>query len=144
MKSKILCALYTFLFTLCAYAQEGPYASDEFREVLKQDTYEPNYFTLIFGLILVIFLIYLTGFFYQKLIGVNSKINKKANDELEKITKAKVISHTPLGQGKDIYIVQVKDKTLVLGATQNQVNLLREFNSFEQQKLGGVQNEQNS
>ena len=65
MKSKILCALYTFFFTLCAYAQEGPYASDEFREVLKQDTYEPNYFTLIFGLILVIFLI--NGIFLSKI-----------------------------------------------------------------------------
>ena len=144
MKNKIICVLYTLFFALCAQAQDNPYSSAEFQEVLKHDTYEPNYFTLIFGLVLVIFLIYLTGFFYQKLIGVNSKINKKANDELEKITKAKVVSHTPLGQGKEIYIVQVKDKTLVLGATQNYISLLREFDSFEQGQFGGVQNEQNS
>lgn len=75
-------------------------------------------------------MIYLTGFFYQKLLGVNSKINKKTLD-LPDVNKVKILSCTSLGQGKNIYVVQINSKTLVLGATQNQINLLREFSEQE-------------
>ncbi len=121
---------FTFFTSLAAIAQEGPYAGTELQEVLKHDTYEPNYFTMIFGLIFVIFLIYLTGFIYQKLIGVGSKINKKAlkNSSLNKVN---ILSSMPLGRGKNIYIVLVNGKTLMLGATENQITLLREFSEQE-------------
>lgn len=121
---------FTFFTSLAAIAQDGPYAGTELQEVLKHDTYEPNYFTMIFGLIFVIFLIYLTGFIYQKLIGVGSKINKKAlkNSSLNKVN---ILSSMPLGRGKNIYIVLVNGKTLMLGATENQITLLREFSEQE-------------
>lgn len=105
---------------------DSPYSSSEFQEVLKHDNYEPNYFTLIFGLIIVICLIYFTGYFYQKLVGVNSKLNKNANGDND-FNKVKIISTTPLGQGKNIFVVEIKNKHLVLGATENQINLLKEF-----------------
>lgn len=121
---------FLFFTSLAATAQEGPYAGTELQEVLKHDTYEPNYFTMIFGLIFVIFLIYLTGFIYQKLIGVGSKINKKAlkNSSLNKVN---ILSSMPLGRGKNIYMVSVNGKTLMLGATENQITLLREFSEQE-------------
>ncbi len=122
-----------FLNTLSAFAMDSPYSSQEFQEVLKHDTYEPNYFTLIFGLIIVICLIYFTGYFYQKLIGVNSKINKKAGID-NNFDKVKIISSTPLGQGKCIYIVEIRGKHLVLGATDNQINLLKEYDTFDIKK----------
>ena len=127
---KIITVLCFSVFSLAAFAQDSPYANPEFQEVLKHDAYEPNYFTLIFGLVFVIFLIYLTGFFYQKLLGVNSKFNKKTLD-LPDVNKVKILSCTSLGQGKNIYVVQINSKTLVLGATQNQINLLREFSEQE-------------
>ena len=73
-----------------------------------------------------ILFIYFTGYFYQKLIGVNSKINKKTND-FNDLYKVDIISTTSLGQGKFIYVVEINGKCLVLGATENQINLLREF-----------------
>ena len=115
-----------FLNSIATFAMDSPYSSSEFQEVLKYDNYEPNYFTLIFGLIIVICLIYFTGYFYQKLIGVNSKLNKNANGD-DDFNKVKIISTTPLGQGKNIFVVEIKNKHLVLGATENQINLLKEF-----------------
>ena len=107
------------------------YAGTELQNVLKDDVYEPNYFNLIFGLVFVIFLIYLTGFFYQKLIGVGSKINKKAQGQNCAANKVKILSSMPLGRSKNIYTVSVNGKTLVLGATENQITLLREFSEEE-------------
>ncbi len=118
--------MFVFLNSIATFAMESPYSSSEFQEVLKHDNYEPNYFTLIFGLIIVICLIYFTGYFYQKLIGVNSKLNKNANGD-DDFNKVKIISTTPLGQGKNIFVVEIKNKHLVLGATENQINLLKEF-----------------
>ena len=124
-------SLFFFLLTsLAAAAQEGVYSGTELQNVLKQDTYEPNYFTLIFGLIFVIFLIYLTGFFYQKLIGVGSKLNKKAIKSSQ-VNKVSVLSSMPLGRNKSIHVVEINGKTLVLGAADNQVSLLREFSESE-------------
>lgn len=118
--------MFVFLNSMATFAMESPYSSSEFQEVLKHDNYEPNYFTLIFGLIIVICLIYFTGYFYQKLIGVNSKLNKNANGD-DDFNKVKIISTTPLGQGKNIFVVEIKNKHLILGATENQINLLKEF-----------------
>ena len=121
---------FLFFTSLAATAQEGPYAGTELQEVLKHDTYEPNYFTMIFVLIFVIFLIYLTDFIYQQLIGLVSKINKKAlkNSSLNKVN---ILSSMPLGRGKNIYVISVNGKTLMLGATENQITLLREFSEQE-------------
>lgn len=130
---KFILTVFLFLNSVATFAMDSPYSSPEFQEVLKHDNYEPNYFTLIFGLIIVICLIYFTGYFYQKLVGVNSKINKKANDDND-FNKVKIISATPLGQGKNIYVVEVKNKHLVIGATDNQINLLKEFEINEENK----------
>ena len=40
-------------------------------------------------------------------------------------------SRTTLGRGKNIYVVNVNGKNLVLGATENQITLLREFSEQE-------------
>ena len=129
--------MFVFLNSIATFAMDSPYSSSEFQEVLKHDNYEPNYFTLIFGLIIVICLIYFTGYFYQKLIGVNSKLNKNANGD-DDFNKVKIISTTPLGQGKNIFVVEIKNKHLVLGATENQINLLKEFDksNFSEGKSG--------
>lgn len=121
---------FVFSGLLPSFAQDGPYAGTELQEVLKHDAYEPNYLTMIFGLIFVIFLIYLTGFFYQKLIGLGSKINKKALKK-SSLNKVNILSSVPLGRGKNIYVVNVNGKNLVLGATENQITLLREFSEQE-------------
>ena len=111
---------YTFYFACCICAG---------RNLCGYRT--SNYFNLIFGLVFVIFLIYLTGFFYQKLIGVGSKINKKAQGQNCAANKVKILSSMPLGRSKNIYTVSVNGKTLVLGATENQITLLREFSEDE-------------
>ena len=110
--------------------QEGPYYNPQMRSVLKQEMAEPNYFTMLFGLFFVIFLIYLTSFFYQKLVGINSKISKKVLD-LPDVNKVKIISSTPIGQGQNIHVAIINGKYLLLGATSSSINLLREFDENE-------------
>lgn len=127
---RFLLTVFIFLNSICAYAEQTPYQSAEFQEVLKQDVYEPNYLSMLFGLIFVIFLIYLTGFFYQKLIHVNSKINKKTLS-LPELNKIKILSSMPLGQGKNLYCIFVNGKNILIGATQNQITYLREFTRDE-------------
>lgn len=85
---------------------------------------------MLFGLIVVIFLIYLTAFFYQKLISLGTKLNKK-NLNLPDVNKIKIESSTPLGQGRNLHIIQVNGKTLLLGETANQINLVCEFDKNE-------------
>lgn len=62
---------------------------------------------------------------------MGSKINKKAQGQNCAANKVKIISSMPLGRSKNIYTVSVNGKTLVLGATENQITLLREFSEEE-------------
>ena len=55
------------LLNLKCFAQSPLYGDNT--EILEQN-WEPNYFTLIFGLFLVIALIYLVGIIYQKLVKI--------------------------------------------------------------------------
>lgn len=85
---------------------------------------------MIFGLVFVICLIYLTGFIYQKLVGINTKLNKKVLD-IPDLNKAKIVSTTPTGQGQNLLVVEVNGKILLIGATPSNINLLREFSMQE-------------
>ena len=87
--------------------------NQEISKAINQISYEPNWFGLLFGLLIVIALIYFTGFIYQKMIRVNLS-NRKLDD-----IRADIISTTSLGQGRNLHIVKVGDKTMLIGATQN-------------------------
>ncbi len=96
--------------------------------VLKNTTYEPNYFSLFLGLFLVIFLVYLTGYIYQKLIKLNtSKYDNFKNNKIE------IISTTPLGQNKALHIIKINDEYSLIGASQNNISFLKDIN-FKEEK----------
>ena len=63
------------MLTLKVFAEVEPIVQDEnLSEVLSKSSYEPNYFKMLFGLFIVIGLIYFTGIVYQKLTKV--KLNQ--------------------------------------------------------------------
>ena len=76
-----------FLLNGMVFAQA---TSEEIKEVLSRNTYEPNYFSMILGLFVVVAMIYATGYLYQKL----TKINMKPKDAF--LNKAQIISTTSL------------------------------------------------
>lgn len=97
--------------------------NDEIKEILAANPYEPNYFSMLFGLFVVVGLIYLTGFIYQKLLKVNPAAS--SNQTIE-IAAAK-----SLGQNKNLYVIKVNNEYSLIGATQTSISLLKELNNFE-------------
>ena len=123
MKKKLfyISSLSLFL-NYSTFAQEVA-KDEELNKVLTNSLYEPNYFSLLFGLFVIIGLIYATAIIYQKLI--NAKILPAKNNPL----KAEIISSTSLGQNKNLFVVKVASEYILLGACQNNISYIKELNA---------------
>lgn len=97
--------------------------SNEIKEVLASNPYEPNYFSMLFGLFVVVGLIYLTGFIYQKLLKINPV--SSSNQAIE------VVTTKSLGQNKNLYVIKVNNEYSLIGTTQTSITFLKELNNFE-------------
>ena len=111
---------------------------NELNEALAKNIYEPNYFSMILGLFVVVIMIYLTGYLYQKM----TKINLKSNDEF--INKAQIISTTSLGQGKSLHVIKIGEKSCLIGSTQNNITFLKDIELTEQPKEKNTKDDKNS
>ena len=111
--------------------------SDEIKEVLSKNAYEPNYFSMLLGLFLVVGLIYVTGFLYQKMIKFNI-----SQDDIQ-INKPQVISTTSLGQGRNLHVVKVGNSACLLGSTQNNITFIKDIELSEQSNKENVTNDKN-
>lgn len=110
------------IFCLSAYAESELYSqNEELKTALAQNMYEPNYFSLLLGLFLVIGLIYLTGLVYQKLIKV------KIDDSDDIINKIDIVSTTSLGQGKSLHIIKLNGVYSLIGATAQNITHIKDF-----------------
>ena len=113
--------MFNLVFSLKCLAQEQVMdKSEEVTKILAQNTYEPNYFSMILGLFLVVGLIYITGFLYQKLTKATT-VNKDIF-----LNKAQIISTTSLGQGRNIHVIKIGDSACLIGATQNNITYLKD------------------
>ena len=129
--------LINFFITLACFANDEIDKTQEISEILAKNSYEPNYFGMILGLFLVVALIYLTGFLYQKLIKTNI-----VSDEVY-LNKAQIISTTSLGQGKNIHVIKIGNSACLIGATQNNITFLKDIELSELKKEGKA-NDKNS
>lgn len=107
---------------LCATAVAEP----ELANSLKVTSNEPNIMSILFALLFVIFLIYVTGLIYSKLNLVGSKAIKQQLKNYD-VEKAVVISTTQLGQGKNLHVIELNNKHYLIGATPNSINLIKEL-----------------
>ena len=125
------------LLTLCAFCEEIVSSENqEINKAISQIAYEPNWFGLVFGLLMVIGLIYFTGFIYQKMIKVNLS-NRKIDD-----IRADIVSTTSLGQGRNLHVVKIGNKNILVGATQNTISYITDIKNNELQ--GGLNDSKNS
>ena len=94
---------------------------------------------VFFPLVLIVGLLYTVLHFVKKsgfsIRGSNSKLYKNLN--------VKVISSQMIMPKKFISIVKIKDKFLVLGVSENSINMLKEFDD-ENEYDEPVYNEKNS
>jgi len=101
-------------------------ANLELDTALKSNAHEPNAFSIIFALLFVIFLIYITGLIYSRLNIVGAKTIKEQlrNYDLNTVV---VLSTKQLGQGKNLHVIELDNKRYLIGAAQNSITLLKEL-----------------
>lgn len=111
---------------LCALESVSP----DLENSLKIHSNEPNPLSIIFALLIVVFLIYITGLIYSKLNIVGAKTVREhlKNYDLSKVV---VLSTTQLGQGKNLHVIELNNKRYLIGATQNSINLIKELEETE-------------
>lgn len=114
--------LLTAQKALCA----AEVASPELSHSLKNNTHEPGFGSIVFALIVVISLIYITGLIYSKLniVGAKTVQEQLRNYDLSKVV---VVSTTQLGQGKNLHVIELNNQRYLIGATINSINLIKEL-----------------
>ncbi len=105
---------------------QNEYLSPELKKSLSKDNHKPDFLHALFSLIIVIGLIYLTGFIYQKLIKFNSKFIKKESDDKNSL-EIKVVNCISLGQNKYLHTIEHNDKYLLIASTPQNITLLKEY-----------------
>jgi len=100
--------------------------SPDLDESLKTQSGDPSVFHIIFALLFVLALIYVTGIIYSKLNIVGAKTLK---DQLKNsdINRAIVVSTTQLGQNKNLHVIEINNKSYLIGATPNSINLIKDL-----------------
>ena len=91
-------------------------------EGLSQNLYEPNYFGIVFGLLVVVALIYITGIIYKKLITI--KLDKNSS-----FSNIQIVTSQSLGQNKNLYIIKINKKYCLIGATANSIAHIKDLDS---------------
>jgi len=89
-----------------------------------------NFLSVLSSLFFVILLVIIFGWFYSKLRNVDpaSLLAGKFSDKSP--NRFNIISTATLGQGKNIHLVEINGKHLVIGSTINNISLLTELNSY--------------
>ena len=129
--------LFNILLSLKCFADEELlFKGEQASEILSKNSYEPNYFSMILGLFVVVGLIYLTGFLYQKL----TKSSIISEDYA--LNKAQIISTTSLGQGRNLHVIKIGDSACLIGATQNNITYIKDI-ELQNNKIKEVSDEKN-
>ena len=90
---------------------------------------EPNLISIVFSLLFVILLIYITGIIYAKLnkLGLNT-LKKQIGDTNN--YRATVVSTTPLGGNKTLHVVELDGKRMLIGASVNSIHLIKDLGNY--------------
>lgn len=115
---------------LCLAADE---VASELGQNLKTHSHEPGIFSIVFSLLFVICLIYATGLIYSKLNIMGAKSVKEQLKNLD-LGTAMVLSTTQLGQGKNLHVIEIDNKRLLIGVTPNSINLIKELDKIDEIK----------
>lgn len=100
--------------------------SPELEQSLKTNIHEPNFLSILFALLIVICLIYITGLIYSKLniVGARTVQKQLKNYDLSKVI---ILSTTQLGQNKNLHVIEINKKRYLIGATPTSINLIKEI-----------------
>lgn len=130
MKKYLFLIMGIFMLTAQRVFSAVEAVSPDLEGSLKTHTHEPGVMSIVFSLLIVIFLIYVTGLIYSKLniVGANTVKEQLKNYDLSRAT---VLSTTQLGQGKNLHVIEIDEKRYLIGATPNSINLIKELESIK-------------
>ncbi len=131
MKKVLFLISAIFAFTVLPAFCIAESVSPELEQSLRTQNSEPNIMSIIFALLFVIFLIYITGIVYSKLNIVGAKTVKEQLRGTS-LNRAVVISTTQLGQNKNLHVIEINEKYYLIGATINSINLIKELGSLKE------------
>lgn len=131
MKKFIMFIMMSFLCVNYVFADS---VTENINSSLKSSSYEPNYFSILVSLVFVIFLIYVTGILYTKLNKVGVKTVRNELKESSDI-KPVVLSTTPIGHDKSLQVIEINGEKLLIGVSQNSVNLIKTLESGKRQDV---------
>lgn len=100
--------------------------------------HEPNIISVVFSLIIVILLIYLTQILYTKLNKANINAIKRQQGSLSK-SQASVISTTALGNNKTLHVIELDGKRMLIGASSGAIQLIKDLGAATEE--GGTEEE---
>lgn len=112
--------------------------TEPMKQLLKQSPSLPSISHIVISTVIMIFIIYAVAIVYQKLNLFNSKRFAGQDDKAFNLNKLKIVNCMSLGPNKAVHIVEVNDKYLVLGSTQTNINLLKEFDKNQLNKIADV------
>lgn len=83
------------------------------------------------SLAIVLFLIFIFAWVYARLKGINPAAVLTGRFNEKDLNNFNVLTSSTLGQGKDIHLVEINGKQLVIGSTSSNINLLTEITPEE-------------
>ena len=124
--------LYTLFVFICVVAPSyAVHLPESMTQSMKHDYGIPSFTQLIISMVLVVGLIYFTGWIYTKLNVVNHKQLRKIASDKNDSMRFTVLQSMPLGQQRHIYTIEMNGKILLVGSTPSQINLIKEFDNVE-------------
>lgn len=111
-------------------------ADDSFEEKSKNTLNSYDYIikpSISLGIVLL--LMFALAWLYSRWKGVNSDNNFFGNLGNSEVNRFKILASSALGQGKIIQLVEINGKQLVIGSTNNNINLLTEISPEEMDDL---------
>ena len=136
MKKVFLSVLVFALTISMAYSVELP---DVMKQTMAQDPISMSgLLNLVVSMIVVIALIYATGWIYTKLNVINRDKLKKIASQTVDSHRFTVLQSMSLGQQRHIYTIEMDGKILLIGSTPSHINLIKEFDKVDDIALGSV------
>lgn len=99
----------------------------------KETPKPPSLSKIFFSLTIVILLIYVVAWIYSKIKGVNPNMVLTGKLHQKNWDTFNILSTASLGQGKNIHLIEINEKKIVIGSTLNNINLLTELSPVPQE-----------
>ena len=96
--------------------------------------HEPSLISVVFSLLIVLLLIYLTGIIYAKLNKFGFNTFKKQQGILSK-SQVSVVSTTALGSNKTLHVVELDGKRMLIGASSGAIQLIKDLGAVDKSEM---------